>query len=341
MTERVRIYEVGPRDGLQNEATPDPDRDQGAVHRPARRRRPARDRGDQLRRAERDPATRRCRRADARSRARAGRPLPGPRPERARPGPGRGRRRRRHRGLHRRDRCVHDGEHRDDRRRVAGRLRAGPGSRGRARLVAARLRLDRVRLPVHRARRARAGRRGRPAPARARRRRGLLRRHDRGRRAGPGRDPDRDGRGGRHPARAHRVPLPRHPRDGAGQRRGRPRCRRSLLRLVGRRDRRLPVRAGRRRQSRHGGPRLLPRCVGLGDRRRLARRRPDRGPLHRRRARAAARDARSARPAAGIPPRGPRPAAPDRQRRDARARTTRHVPDVLLSSARWTVSCSF
>ena len=52
LDDRVRVYEVGPRDGLQNEATSDPDRDQGAVHRPARRRRPARDRGDQLRRAD-------------------------------------------------------------------------------------------------------------------------------------------------------------------------------------------------------------------------------------------------------------------------------------------------
>ena len=40
------------------------------------------------------------------------------------------------------------------------------------------------------------------------------------------------------------------------------------------------------------------------------------------------------------PSREPRPAAPDR-RATRRARTTRHVPDVLLSSARWTVSCSF
>ena len=149
---------------------------------------------------------------------------------------------------------------------VAGGVRARPGARRRARLVAARLRLDRVRLPVHRAGRARARRRGRAPPARARRRRGLLRRHDRGRRAGPGRGPDRAGGRGRHPARPDRLPLPRHPRDGPGERRGRPRRGRPLLRLVDRRDRRLPVRAGRRRQSRHRGPRLLPRRLGLGDR---------------------------------------------------------------------------
>ena len=41
---------------------------------------------------------------------------------------------------------------------------------------------------------------------------------------------------------------------------------RPLLRLVDRRDRRLPVRAGRGRQSRDRGPRLPPRRLGLGDR---------------------------------------------------------------------------
>ena len=36
-----------------------------------------------------------------------------------------------------------------------------------------------------------------------------------------------------------------------------------------------PYAPGAAGQSRHGGPRLLPRCVGLGDGRRLAGRRPD------------------------------------------------------------------
>ena len=49
----------------------------------------------------------------------------------------------------------------------------------------------------------------------------------------------RRGRGRRDPARPDRVPLPRHPRDGPRQRRGRPRRRRPLLRFRGRRDRRL------------------------------------------------------------------------------------------------------
>ena len=98
---------------------------------------------------------------------------------------------------------------------------------GRARLVAARLRLDGVRLPVHRPGGAVAGGGRRAPPARSRCRRGLLRGHDRRRRPGPGRRADRAGGRGRHPARADRLPLPRHARDGAGQRRGRPRRRAS------------------------------------------------------------------------------------------------------------------
>ena len=77
-------------------------------------------------------------------------------------------------------------------------------------------------------------------------------------------DADRAGRCGRDPARTDRLPLPRHARDRAGQRRSRPRCRGSLLRRGGGRDRWLPVRTGRRRQPRHRGPGLLPRRVGLG-----------------------------------------------------------------------------
>ena len=125
-----------------------------------------------------------------------------------------------------------------------GGLRAGPRARGRARLVAARLRLDRVRLPVHRRASTRTG------PSRSRSR--LL---DLGVDevcfgdtigvGVPAQVAALTGLavGGRHPARADRLPLPRHARHGARQRRGRPRRRRPLLRLVDRRDRRLPVRA--------------------------------------------------------------------------------------------------
>ncbi len=66
-------------------------------------------------------------------------------------------------------------------------VRAGPGPGRRARLVAAGVRVDGVRLPVHRPRRPGDGGRGRgPAPG-ARRRRDLLRGHDRRRRPGSGR----------------------------------------------------------------------------------------------------------------------------------------------------------
>ena len=101
MTERVRIYEVGPRDGLQNEATPIPTatkarfigllaeaglREIEATSFVAPRAIPQLADADALLAA---------------LAASAGRPLPGARPERARAGPGRGRRRRCHRGLHR------------------------------------------------------------------------------------------------------------------------------------------------------------------------------------------------------------------------------------------------
>ena len=126
-------------------------------------------------------------------------------------------------------------------------------------------------------------------------------------------DADRAGRRGRHPARADRLPLPRHARDGARQRRGRARRRRPLLRCLGGRDRRLPVRAGRGRQSRHGGPRLLPRRVRLGVGRRRSRAsspRPGSSPT-----RSVGRSRpRSARPAAGTRRPAPRPS----DERDAR-----------------------
>ena len=161
MPETVRIYEVGPRDGLQNEVGGRPYRDQGALPRAARRRGPARDRGDLVRVADGDPAARRRRRPDGRPRSAARRPLPGPRPERARHGPRRGRRRRRARRLHGGDRRVHPGQHPDDDQGIAGRLRAGAGARRRPRLVAARLRVDGLRLPVHRPRAPGGGGQGR------------------------------------------------------------------------------------------------------------------------------------------------------------------------------------
>ena len=58
---RVRIREVGPRDGFQNEPEIDPHRRQGAAHRPARPHRPEAPRGHELRARRRDPAARRRR----------------------------------------------------------------------------------------------------------------------------------------------------------------------------------------------------------------------------------------------------------------------------------------
>ena len=75
----------------------------------------------------------------------------------------------------------------DDRERLARRLRPRPRPGRRARLVAAGVRLDGLRLPVHRRGPGRPSRRGGTVPAGARRRRDLLRRHDRGRRPRPGR----------------------------------------------------------------------------------------------------------------------------------------------------------
>ena len=62
--------------------------------------------------------------------------------------------------------------------------------------------------------------------------------------------------GGRHPGRADRVPLPRHAGHGARERRRRARRRGPLLRRLDRRNGRLPVCARCGRQSRHRGPRL-------------------------------------------------------------------------------------
>ena len=106
MTERVRIYEVGPRDGLQNEAAPIPTatkarfiellaeaglREIEATSFVAPNAIPQLADADDL----------------LAGLARARRPLPGPRPQPARPRAGRGGRRRCDRGLHRRDRRLH------------------------------------------------------------------------------------------------------------------------------------------------------------------------------------------------------------------------------------------
>ena len=98
-------------------------------------------------------------------------------------------------------------------RGAARALRARGGARAGGRRVAARVRLDRVRLPVRRRRRGRRRRRRRAAARRARRRRDLARRHDRRRPSAAG------ARAGARPWRA-RSPLERialHLHDTCGR----------------------------------------------------------------------------------------------------------------------------
>ena len=195
VSERVRIYEVGPRDGLQNEAAAIPTATK------ARFIELLADAG--LREIEATSfvaptAIPQLADADALLGAlptAAGRPLPGPRPEPARPGPSRGGRRRRDRRLHRGDRRLHPGQHRDDRRRVArGRSRrswpAPPSSAGGGAATSRPRSAARTPGGSIRPRAVEVARR----LARARGRRGLLRRHDRRRRAGAGRGADGAGR---------------------------------------------------------------------------------------------------------------------------------------------------
>ena len=217
----------------------------------------------------------------------------------------------------------------------------------RPRLVDARLRLDRVRLPVHRPRGALASRRGRDPSRRAGRGRGLLRRHDRGRRARPGRGTDRADGAGRDPARPRRVSLPRHARHGARQRGGRAAFRDPLLRFGRRRDRRLSVCARRGRQPRHRGPGVPARRRGLGDRG-VACGCPGSGSVRRGRARPAARH--EGRPGWRM---GPGDGSSRRSRSDRAARPSSGCqvgpPGRPASTnatfcyipARWTVSYSF
>ena len=73
----VRIYEVGPRDGLQAESAIVGTDDEAPLHRASERRRAARDRDDELRLAHGDPAARRGEVVLDPARAPAGRPLPG------------------------------------------------------------------------------------------------------------------------------------------------------------------------------------------------------------------------------------------------------------------------
>ena len=263
---RVRIYEVGPRDGLQNEATAIPTATKARFIELLADAGPARDRGDELRRAARrsrsSPTPTSCGRdlvsrpaaSAIRSSSRTARAWSAPRPPAPTPWPSSPRR-------PTRSPTANIGMTVE---RVAGRLRAGP--RG----VPADLgwwRRGYVSTAF-----------GCPYTGRSTRDRRWMSRCDcstsastrsvsatRSASASRPRSPRSPGwPSGAGSARAHRLPLPRHARHGARQRDCRPGCGGPLLRCLDRRHGRLPVRARRGGQSRHGGPRLLPRRVGLG-----------------------------------------------------------------------------
>ena len=126
--------------------------------------------------------------------------------------------------------------------RAVRHVRAGREARPRGRDVGAGLRLDVLRRPVGGARPGRAGRRHRRAAHGPRLPRAEPRRHDRRRHDRPRAPAARGARraGDRH--RPRRRALPRHVRPGARQHDGRPARRRLGRRRVGRRPRRLPLR---------------------------------------------------------------------------------------------------
>ena len=335
---RVRIYEVGPRDGLQNEAAPIATADKlrfvallaaaglreiEATSFVSPRAIPQLADADEL----------------MRSLARdARRPLPGPRAEPARPRARRGAGADAIAVFTAASSSLHRAQHRHDRRRVARGVRAasspGPRDRGWWR-----------RAYVSTAFGCPYTGQVEPAAVVEVGRRLLDLGADEicfGDTIGVG-VPDqvdgahRGGRRGRDPARPDRATTSTT-RAGtalanvaAGLADGRP-----LLRCRDGRHGRLSVRARRRRQPRHGGPRVPPRRVGLGARR-PPRRRARGGPLRVRRCSAGRSRRRSARPAAGTRRRGPPPAAsPD----PARGGDTTPTPParLLLSSRRWKVS---
>ena len=270
LPERVTIYEVGARDGLQNEAALVPTEvkaelitrllDAGLpiveatsfVHPKwvpqladaAELMALLGDRGPR-------PARARAQRAGSRPGAGAGLPA--------------------HRDLRQRDRDLRGQEPQQHPRRPVRDVRADRTPRARRRRRRAGLRLDVLRRPVGGRRPRRAGRHRRQAALRPRCLPAEHRRHHRRRHRRPR---DRAGRRLRRIRPRHRAPcdaLPRHLRPGARQHPGGPARRHHDVRRQRRRPRRLPVREERHRQPRHRGPRLA------ADRpRHRARRRPDR-----------------------------------------------------------------
>ncbi len=320
----VRIYEVGPRDGLQNEARPVATADKLRFIELLAASRPDRDRGDQLRPPVGDSPAGRCRRAGPLALGLSGPgrdPLPRPRPERARPGPGRGRRGRRPGRLHGGLERLHRAQHRDVDRRIPGRLPARSSS-GPAAWAGGGGPTSRPRSAVP------TSGRSRPAAAIE----VALRLRDLGADeicfgdtigvAVPDQVEELTGQALAAGLERDRIAFHFHDTRGtalanvaAGLRSGI-----RTLRRRDRRDGRLPLRAGRGRQPGHRGPRLLPRRVGLEPWRRAGRG-PRRGALHR----------RGPGPAARLEGRPGRRLGPGDRRR---------LRAALIASAPWTVPSS-
>ena len=203
MTNRVTIVEVGPRDGLQNEAARIATADKVAfVERLAAAGLPVVEVTSFVR-PDRVPQL-----ADARevfaALAGAGRragtvrdALHGPGPEPHRPARGGGGRRARGRDLRGGLRGVQPAQHQPLDRAVAGVVRGGLRRGARRRGARPRLPVHGVRVPVRRRRRSAAGGGARAAAGRSRRLRGGDQRHDRHRASGPG--------AGRRRGRARRM----------------------------------------------------------------------------------------------------------------------------------------
>ena len=168
LPERVTVWEVGARDGLQNEPTAVPPGRQARVPRPPRRRRATRPRGDQLRPPGPGAPAGRRRGPDAPAGPTRRRALPGAGAQRARPGPrpGCGGARRGRVRLGHRD--LRPAQPQPRPRRPDGDVRPGrdPGpGRGPRR---PRLPVHVLRRPVGGSRPGRPGRRGGTGPARPR-----------------------------------------------------------------------------------------------------------------------------------------------------------------------------
>ena len=181
---------------------------------------------------------------------------PGPRTERARARPGHRTRCPPDRRLRVGDRDVRRPQSQPHGRRVARHVRAGRRPRQGGQGACPRLSVDVLRRPVGGARPRPPGRPGRQGADGPRLRRALPRRHHRRRHprpcAGPALRAERGGRAHQH----HRGALPRHVRPGPRQHPRRAPARSDHRGRLRGRPRRLPVREERHRKSRHRRPRV-------------------------------------------------------------------------------------